>query len=81
MVITFHCFSFLRTCIHAFANHCSSNRNAGHCFERSDTDALIYAIMEKVFEYNDTQLAKGIRAIGVRPYAEWTEHYCQAKDK
>ena len=59
----------------------NNNRSFDNCFENSDADALVYAIMEKVFEHGDIKLEKGIQAMGVNLNAQWTELYRQAKDR
>ncbi|MCG8327758.1 MAG: hypothetical protein MI974_08745 [Chitinophagales bacterium] len=58
-----------------------NNRKFDDCFESSDGDALVYALMEKVIEQGDHTLEKGIEAMGATVKADWTEHYWQAKDR
>lgn len=59
----------------------SNNRKFDNCFENYDDDALVYAIMEKIYEQNDANLEKGVKAMGKHLYNDWTQHYYKAKNK
>lgn len=58
-----------------------NNRRFDNCFESYDGDAVVYAIMAKVHEEGDRQLAKGIKLMGEHLWQDWDKHYRQSKKR
>lgn len=58
-----------------------SNRKFDNCFERVDSDALVYAIMAIIHERGDDVLWKGVKAMGTNLAEKWNNHYLNAKQQ
>ncbi|MCB0634219.1 MAG: hypothetical protein KDD15_31020 [Lewinella sp.] len=60
---------------------CIRSKSFENCFEEFDGDAVVYALMAKVYEQNDHFLKNGIMLLGDALWEDWNRHYWDVKDR